>query len=1213
MAPGLSCSTTDAAVDALSDGETLIQTVKVTLNDGSNTVEHTFDITIHGQNDAPIILAEVPDFTIGEDEDLPVFDLDTLVSTYLKDAEGDDLTLTLTLSYPSGSGIPDQVITLNPGDDLDWDAPADFNGVINVSLVATDEHGASDSDTFTVTVTADNDAPVIDYAGQTAFSMNEDGTFTLTSSALADLIANSVSDVDDDIADLTYSVTFTYDNGDIETFAVDPSVDFTFQPNQDYNGDIAVTVTVSDPDGESDTVDLTLTVDPVNDAPVIDYTGSGTYNIDEDGTVSISAATLGDLVADYVSDVDNDAEDLTYSVKFTYPNGDIVTMPVDPSQDFSYALPANFNGTVDVTIVVTDPDGATDELELDLVVDSINDDPVLDTLPDLDTDEDVAVHVDGGDLAALVADYVSDVEGDDITVTLTLTYPSGSGIADEIITINPGDDLDYTPPANFFGDVGVAVLVTDVNGGTDTGSFTLTVNGVNDAPEISAIPDLDMDEDEVVNVDGTDLAALVASYVSDADGDDLTVTLTLTYPSGSGIADQVITINPGDDLDYTPPANFHGDVSVAVLVEDGNGGSDTGSFVLTIDPINDDPTVSAAIAASVDENHLGGIDLLQNASDVDGDTLVVNNIALPMGVYIDGTELKLDAGYWDYLSPGQSVVLDINYDIEDGEGGSVAQTLQLTINGSGEVINGTDGDDPILGTNLAELINAGEGDDIVTASGGNDEVYGGEGDDTVSGGSGHDTIYGEDGDDQLAGGSGNDTVSGGEGDDLVLGDSGDDMLNGNAGIDTLQGGSNNDTLNGGADKDYLTGGSGNDIFVVGSASDSAVGQARDVITDFGNGVDKIDVSAIDASTDAGFQGLSFVGLGTADRTVAAGTMKYYVFNNTTFIVGSVDNDDQADFQIELTGNPALTFDSFIGLASNLVGTTGVDNLVGTARNEWMFGREGADTIYGGGGKDRLSGGDGADTFRYSSHTESTAGANRDVITDWQNVDKIDLSAMDANLTTGGTQGFAFMGEGSADRTVGVGELKYYYAGGNTYLVGDVTGDNDADFQIEITGTHVLEGSNFIGLASSAIVGTDSGETLTGTANADAIIGKGGNDTIIGLGGKDLLTGGTGDDTFVFQASSDSAPATRDTIMDFAVGDKIDLSAIDANDALALDQAFTFNGVNQTVGRSVGEGEVRFYNFGGNTYVVANSGTDNDADIQIEIKGTHTLTAADFVL
>ena len=399
-----------------------------------------------------------------------------------------------------------------------------------------------------------------------------------------------------------------------------------------------------------------------------------------------------------------------------------------------------------------------------------------------------------------------------------------------------------------------------------------------------------------------------------------------------------------------------------------------------------------------------------------------------------------------------------------------------------------------------------------------------------------------------------------------------------------------------------------------SAADFAVGTARDVITDFVTG-DKIDISQIDAVlSEGGYQGFSFAGLGTADRTVAAGTIKDDVFNGNTFIVGSVDNDDQADFQIELSGTPAVTLDSFIGLPSNLVGDGTNNVLVGTGRNDWMYGRDGDDTLTGGLGKDRLFGGEGADKFAYTSHLQSAAGDNRDIIMDWQTIDKIDLTAMDANSTAAGLQGFAFLGEGTADRTIGQGELKYYHANGNTYLVGGIDGDNQADFQIEITGNVTLTGSNFLGLASSAIVGTNSGETLTGTTGSDAIIANGGDDVLIGGLGKDVLTGGLGNDKFVFQTMADSeVGANRDTIMDFAAGDKLDLSAIDANGTLAGNDAFNFNGTNHDVNRTVAQGEVRFYTFGGNTYVIANAASDDQADIQIEIRGEHVLTAADFIL
>jgi hypothetical protein len=60
---------------------------------------------------------------------------------------------------------------------------------------------------------------------------------------------------------------------------------------------------------------------------------------------------------------------------------------------------------------------------------------------------------------------------------------------------------------------------------------------------------------------------------------------------------------------------------------------------------------------------------------------------------------------------------------------------------------------------------------------------------------------------------------------------------------------------------------------------------------------------------------------------------------------------------------------------------------------------------------------------------------------------------DANSSISGNQDFTFLGLGAADLTVGQGQLKYYHSGGNTYVVGNTTADNQADFQISINGLH----------------------------------------------------------------------------------------------------------------------------------------------------------------
>jgi Ca2+-binding RTX toxin-like protein len=70
-------------------------------------------------------------------------------------------------------------------------------------------------------------------------------------------------------------------------------------------------------------------------------------------------------------------------------------------------------------------------------------------------------------------------------------------------------------------------------------------------------------------------------------------------------------------------------------------------------------------------------------------------------------------------------------------------------------------------------------------------------------------------------------------------------------------------------------------------------------------------------------------------------------------------------------------------------------------------------------------------------------------------------------------------------------------------------------------------------------------TITGISGADRLKGTAGADTITGHGGPDTMTGGAGADAFAYLAPADSAPAAKDTIVDFGADDVLDLSAITA--------------------------------------------------------------------
>lgn len=140
-----------------------------------------------------------------------------------------------------------------------------------------------------------------------------------------------------------------------------------------------------------------------------------------------------------------------------------------------------------------------------------------------------------------------------------------------------------------------------------------------------------------------------------------------------------------------------------------------------------------------------------------------------------------------------------------------------------------------------------------------------------------------------------------------------------------------------------------------------------------------------------------------------------------------------------------------------------------------------------------------------------------------------------------------------------------------------------------------------------------GLTLRGNRLSNTIVGGAGDDGLIGGGRMDTLAGWAGADVFGYLARSDSAMplAARDLITDFLIaeGDRLDLSAIDADETLAGDQAFAFIGG----GAFTAAGQLRFEQRGGKTVVIGEVTGDGIGDLAIRLTGPHALTVGQFVL
>ena len=161
-----------------------------------------------------------------------------------------------------------------------------------------------------------------------------------------------------------------------------------------------------------------------------------------------------------------------------------------------------------------------------------------------------------------------------------------------------GDYLIITPFKNFNGTI-LVNLNLDM-------SFILNVQSVNDKPILSSIPDQEINEDGIFNID------LMAK---DADKDELTYGATADNNAKIKIIDNNLTV--------TPTSNFYGPINISLAVSDGQT-TDESSFILNVKPVNDAPLIESIFSKT--ERNRNQVDLMIDGLDIDGDNLIYSAV-----------------------------------------------------------------------------------------------------------------------------------------------------------------------------------------------------------------------------------------------------------------------------------------------------------------------------------------------------------------------------------------------------------------------------------------------------------------------------------------------------------------------------------------------------------------------------------------------------------
>jgi cysteine-rich repeat protein len=330
-------------------------------------------------------------------------------------------------------------------------------------------------------------------------------------------------------------------------------------------------------------------------------------------------------------------------------------LAMQPSDTGFTALPGTFPGGTSYTppqpgswvlAAAVRASGSTDPFQLQSapVTVSVSHTPTA-------VDDTLVINEDAtGTITALAND--SDPDGDPLTATITTPPAAGTAsIAAGVVT--------YHPAANYHGSDAIGYTVNDGHGNTATATIHLTVNPVEDPP--SAHHDfLTVAEDASGTVD-------VTTNDTDPDGDALTV-VGFSPPSHGTVA------FTGNVATYTPAANYTGSDEFEYTIDDGHGSTSTASVFVTVVAGNDAP-IAADDTLITPEDTAGGVNLLGNDHDPDGDSLTVVGFSQPQ----HGT-VSVVLGLASYVPAANYNGPDaFSYTVADPSGATATATVHVTV------------------------------------------------------------------------------------------------------------------------------------------------------------------------------------------------------------------------------------------------------------------------------------------------------------------------------------------------------------------------------------------------------------------------------------------------------------------------------------------------------------------------------------------------------
>jgi VCBS repeat-containing protein len=341
------------------------------------------------------------------------------------------------------------------------------------------------------------------------------------------------------------------------TLILNPNGAFTYTPDYNFYGIDSFTYRAKDGENYSNIATVTITVNPVNDAPIAfnDF-----FTTDEDTILNVIAP--GVLNND--TDIENDP--LTAILISDVSHG---TLNLSSNGGFEYTPDINYFGSDSFTYKANDGSANSNTATVTITITPVNDPPLAND-DYYSTDEDNTLTV--SEPGILLND--TDVEND------LLTVEKISDVSHGTLNLNPNGGFDYIPDNNYYGIDSFTYQAYDGNDYSNTATVTITIVPVNDAPV--ANNDYYSTDEEITLIIP---APGILNNDTDVEGDSLNVTLINDVTHGT------LNLSSDGGFEYTNDINYFGTDSFTYQAYDGDKYSFSAAVMITINPINDPPTI----------------------------------------------------------------------------------------------------------------------------------------------------------------------------------------------------------------------------------------------------------------------------------------------------------------------------------------------------------------------------------------------------------------------------------------------------------------------------------------------------------------------------------------------------------------------------------------------------------------------------------------------